>query len=634
MNRISKKFFTGINYWASKNATHMWRDYDSDVIENDMRLLKEAGISMLRIFPSWDDFQPLTAFSAPGGAVYEYGMNGDVKPDTEAGRAGVDEIMCERFENFCKIAEKYGMGIIVGVLTGHMSFANLIPPALVNLNIFTNPQALRWEMKYINYIIGRFKKIPNIIAWDLGNEIENLRDNNTKDQFYIWSSMISNTIRAADSSRPVISGVGGFVIERGFPNIYDLKDVCDINTVHAYNIFHSQSDPINSMVPILDNIFKCRLSEDLGKMPTFLQEFGATGYTNCSKKAEAEFYRACTLSALSHGFGGIMYWCAFDQGHLTFPPYNWNNIGSNYGFYDSELKIKPLAKENIKLSDLIDKLGDSLPKNKINCTIIAARDEGDTQTKTLRAAYILAKRANLEPGFAYALDELPESDVYIIPSVKYNKAITNTRMNELLSRVKKGASLYISLGTALFRDIEKLAGVCIENRSVVSNEVRIKLDNSTLPVWSSVNFNIISAESEILGTDANEQPIFVKNKYGDGNIYVLFAPIEEFISSKNGIFYKNGFPDYENIYRIIGEDVKNKKIASCDSKFILHTEHTIDENSFYIFAVNYSTEKNSTKLTLNGDYNLSSEWGGNFNNGVITLEPCDGIIIKAEKISK
>ena len=149
MNSIFDSFFTGINYWGSKNATHMWRDYDAVSIEKDMELLHDAAVTVLRVFPNWEDFQPITAFSAPCGQIYEYGMHGKPCPDTEAGKAGVDEIMCERFEEFCRIADKYGMKIIVGLLTGHMSFANLIPQALTNLDVITDPRAIRWEMRYI-----------------------------------------------------------------------------------------------------------------------------------------------------------------------------------------------------------------------------------------------------------------------------------------------------------------------------------------------------------------------------------------------------------------------------------------------------------------------------------------------------
>ena len=633
MNSIFDGFFTGINYWGSKNATHMWRDYDSCSIERDMKLLHDAGVTVLRVFPNWEDFQPITAFTGPGGRAYEYGMHGKPCPDTVAGKAGVDEVMCERFEDFCDIADKFGMKIMVALLTGHMSFANLIPQALTNLDVTADPIAIRWEIRYIKYLVTRFSKIKNIVAWDLGNEVANLRGpKTTKDDFHIWTTLLANTIKSCDATRPILSGVGGFEIEQGVSNLFDLSECCDVNTVHGYNIFDTAQDPLNTMKPILDYIFKCKISEDIGNMPTFIQEFGAIGYTNCSEKTESEFYRACALSALAHGCHGVMYWCAFDQGHLTFPPYNWNNIGSDYGFYDKNYRAKPIVEENLRVLSLINAVGGNLPKHKTNCTIIVPRDEGKSQKDMLRATYMLAKRANLEASFAYAINKIPSSEVYIMPSVKYDKAITNTRLLELLDHVSKGAALYISLSSAYFRRIAEFAGVCINNRIDRTNETHIKLGKDVLPVLSNVEYDITEGVGEVLARNEKGMPVFVKNKYGKGSIYVLFAPLEEYLAQKGGAFYEEATADYEKIYACFANNAKDKKLFFCNSKFINCTEHYADDGSVYIFAINYSNRKQCSKLNLPDNYCLTGEWGSKFENGEIILDPCDGILLKAKKI--
>ena len=124
---FSRPFFTGINYWDSANATQMWQNFDEAVIEADMRAMRAAGIDSLRVFPLWSDFQPLTGGDSAGG-VYEFQMDGRTLPDTEAGRAGVSEEMCARFERFCALAEKHGLSLIVGLITGQMSFGGFYPP--------------------------------------------------------------------------------------------------------------------------------------------------------------------------------------------------------------------------------------------------------------------------------------------------------------------------------------------------------------------------------------------------------------------------------------------------------------------------------------------------------------------------
>ena len=126
-------------------------------------------------------------------------------------------------------------------------------------------------------------------------------------------------------------------------------EICDMNTAHPYNIFSTASDPVNTMKPILDLPFKCRISEDISGIPTFVQEFGSIGYMNCSKKTEADFYRACLFSSFAHGGMGTMWWCAFDQGHLGYAPYRWNTIGSDYGFFTSRRLFSPVLHQSASM---------------------------------------------------------------------------------------------------------------------------------------------------------------------------------------------------------------------------------------------------------------------------------------------
>ena len=54
----------GANYWSSFNATKMWRDWRPDEIEKDFVALKEHGMTVLRVFPTWSDFQPIVEIHA------------------------------------------------------------------------------------------------------------------------------------------------------------------------------------------------------------------------------------------------------------------------------------------------------------------------------------------------------------------------------------------------------------------------------------------------------------------------------------------------------------------------------------------------------------------------------------------
>lgn len=205
---FEKSFFTGINYWGSKEAINMWENFDPESIEGDLKLLSEIGITHLRVFPLWPVFQPLYGIYGANN-VYEYTFkDGKELPDTEAGRAGVSEDACQKFEKFLSLCDKYNMKLIVAVITGHMSFRTYNPPAFDGKMLLTNPTVIKWQLRFTKYFVSRFKNSSAIVAWDLGNEVENMPSDATNpDAFYVWCDTIGNAIRLADGTRPVISGL-------------------------------------------------------------------------------------------------------------------------------------------------------------------------------------------------------------------------------------------------------------------------------------------------------------------------------------------------------------------------------------------------------------------------------------------
>ena len=87
------RFRTGVNYWSSRSATRMWRNWDPAEVEADFALFEEAGMEVVRVFPIWSEFQPIMAVRAAGsvGSAFcrEYRFPGEEPiPDTPAGAAG------------------------------------------------------------------------------------------------------------------------------------------------------------------------------------------------------------------------------------------------------------------------------------------------------------------------------------------------------------------------------------------------------------------------------------------------------------------------------------------------------------------------------------------------------------------
>ena len=115
---------------------------------------------MLRVFPLWPDFQPIHLLRGGAGQPQEIRFGELPLPDDEIGQAGVSSEMLERFRYFADCAGKYGLKLIVGLITGWMSGRLFVPPALEGLNVLTDPTALQWQMRFVHCFVTSFE-IPS-----------------------------------------------------------------------------------------------------------------------------------------------------------------------------------------------------------------------------------------------------------------------------------------------------------------------------------------------------------------------------------------------------------------------------------------------------------------------------------------
>lgn len=631
LSKICKNgnLFLGLNYWSSRDAIRMWENWDSSVIEEDLKIIKEYGITHLRIFPLWSYFQPIYALRS-NDRIIEYAFADGPLPDTEAGRAGVSEEACQHFEEFCAIAEKYNLKLIVGLITGHMSFRYFAPPALEGKNLVNDPTAIKWELRFIHYFVKRMSKEKAIVGWDLGNECNGFAKTNgldSPDEAYVWCSALSYAIRTSDPTRPVITGFDTIPIEQEAFNVFDIAETADVHTVHTYNIFQTKNAPLISMRSILHSSVLCRMYRDIGKIPTFLQEIGSIGYTNCSKKTEAIFFRALVLSAWAYNCFGVMWWSAFDQGNMDYPPYDWNTIGSDYGFFTCDRKPKPIAEICKKVIETLShsKLKE-LPQLKTDAVCILSRNVPNPFAMA-NTAFCLSLQADVNMSFAHATVELPDAPVYMFPSIDQNHSICKRHLNKLLEKVKNGASLYLSLGEGLFRELPEITGVTIAYRQKTNSPETVTLKSTKFKLKADYKYIIESCDAEVLATGEDGRPVYTKHRYGKGYVYFSTIPIEKYLST-NEEFCSDKSTDYSVWYRPLFDLVKENHIVNIESRLLCATEHEIDSNNRLVIAINYSHTDIESALNIEKGWNISETYYGNCKDNTISANACDAVIFR------
>ena len=605
----SGKYFTGCNYWASHAGTNMWIDWRPDVIDEDMARLAEHNVRVMRMFPNWRDFQPLRIHYGGGSHEREIRLREDPLPFTDAGRAGVDIVMADRFAEFCDLAEKHGIKLIVGLVTGWMSGRMHMPEAFQGKGLLSDPLVIRWQIRFVRYMVRRFKDHPAIAAWDLGNEC-NCMQGISHDAAYLWASTITNTIRAEDKEHPVVSGMHGLSPTATW-SPEDQGEILDILCTHPYPLFtpHCDTEPLNEMKSILHSTAESVMYASLGGKPCFIEEAGTLGPMIADEDIAADYIRACLFSTWAHDLRGFVWWCANEQELLTHTPYDWDAVERELGLFHTDGSPKPVVGAMKEFADFADSFsagitgtdgeeGNTLPtyiKDAV-CILTAGQD----LWATAYGSFILAKQAGLDITFAWHLDEIPESPVYMLPNLCGLAAIEGHVLAELLRRVKEGASLYVSLGNALLSPFSSYTGVKVKTRCRrVGGDFVTFADGTTANMWSEIKHQYEVTTAKVLAYTDDGNPALTVNEYGRGKIYFCAYPIESDAGCQNGVISGDCARGLYRFYRECG--LRNpEKTAVSDSPFICVTEHIKSEDERILTVMNYRPEVGTAHITCDG----------------------------------
>ncbi len=623
-------FVVGCNYWASHAGTRMWSDWRPDIVDADLRQLAEAGLQVLRVFPLWPDFQPLALLRGGAGAPREYRLSEDPLPDDETGQAGVSAEALARFQTFADLAEKHGLKLIVGLLTGWMSGRLFVPPALEGLNVLTDPIAIQWEMRFVRCFVRRFKTHPAIAAWDLGNECNVMASVPNPEAAWTWVSAITSAIRVGDATRPIVSGMHGG-LDLWSPAT--MGEMTDLLTTHPYPFWtdHCDQDPVNTIRTILHSTAESRMYADWGGKPCLAEELGTLGPMLASDKIAADFVRACLFSLWAHDCQGLLWWCAYDQELLPHAPYDWNTCERELGLFRSDRGAKAVVGELGSFRRFLDGLPVSpLPAHPREAVCLLSQDQD--QWGVAYSAFILARQAGVELEFQQGEQPLKEAELYLVPGVRGINVISHHRWLPLLERVRSGATLYVSLDNALLSGFAETFGLVAQARRRRS-EPRIDFTIDGLGAYSVLSefrLDLVSAGADVLGLEPDGNPAFTRFDYGQGEVYLLTAPVERALAGWPGGFDAGAQPFYQ-IYRQIAGKVTNGRAVQKSHPMLGVTEHTLSADERVIVTINYSPQTIEETLRLRAGWQPGSFWRGEMKDGKLQIPANDAVVFTVRR---
>lgn len=246
----------------------------------------------------------------------------------------------------------------------------------------------------------------------------------------------------------------------------------------------------------------------------------------------------------------------------------------------------------------------------------------------LRSTYSLAKQADINLGFAYADLPLPESDIYIMPSIDTTRAITRHRLVELLERVKNGATLYLSVGSAQFRWFDRLSGLDIAYREGINDYETIFIDGERLTLKPDFKYVAEKCSAEVIASSEDGRPVFVKSKYGKGYIFASTIPVEKCLINQNDVFNREESQKFSKWYTSLKSENSNKRVLKISAQMLCVTEHISDKNSRYAVIVNYSKETINSNIEIARDWKIDEVYTGDISGDMLTLKACDAAVIK------
>jgi len=330
-----------------------WTAFDPAEVAADFARIVGCGFDSVRIFLTWEDFQPTPS--------------------------RVDPAMVARLVSTLDAAADAGLSVMPTLFTGHMSGVNWIPPWALGeeagddrfrvvaggrvaasrlASWYSDPSILRAQSTLAREVAGALSGHEALWAWDLGNENSNCVVPPNKAHARRWLSHLTDAIRGADAGTLVTVGLHMEDLEqdrRLGPR--EAGEACDFLQMHGYPGYAAWTDgPTDErLLPFL-----ARLTRWLGGggdvlfaefgVPTTSgadlardRAFAPSGPALVEEQAAASYVDRALGALLACGATGAMLWCYSDYAEAIWglPPLDLAVHERSFGLWRADASPKP-----------------------------------------------------------------------------------------------------------------------------------------------------------------------------------------------------------------------------------------------------------------------------------------------------
>lgn len=524
----------GANFWSRAGGPLMWRRYDPAVVDGELRVLRDHGLTMTRSFFYWPDFMP--------------------EPDL------IDDEMAARFADFLDRHCELGMCTVPTFIVGHMSGENWDPAWRGGRDLYSDVWMVGRQAWFAAEMVGRFAAHPAVAGWLVSNEMPIYGGGDApREVVAAWARIIRDAVRAAGGHQPFSLGDGSWGIEvRGRDNGFRLADsapLCDFLGPHVYPV---GDDRIRQHYAAA---WECELASTFGK-PVVLEEFGVSSDFASAQNA-ARYYRHVLHNSLLAGASG---WIAWNNTDFDLPeqdPYRHHAFELNFGLTDAAGEPKATLREMAAFGTTLRAIG-AQRCTRADCdTALIVPSYLDTRfpftdpseapgiAGTLAQAYVSARLADLPPALTRESAGIAEdARLYLAPSVKQLLAPTAGLLERLAAG---GACVYVSCSAGdspwhrgpSYGRLDDLFGVrhrldvgLVDPIAGDVAEFTMTSDFGGLGRGTRLAFKVAGNEhvraflpvepagAEVVATDALGRPALLLRRVGPGSIVLCTYPVE------------------------------------------------------------------------------------------------------------
>ncbi len=628
----------GANFWSRTGGPHMWRSYDPAVIQAELRVLREHGLTMTRSFFYWPDFMP--------------------EPDV------IDEDMAARFADFLDRHAEQQMSTVPTFIVGHMSGQNWDPAWRGGRDLYSDVWMVGRQAWFAGEMVRRFGSHPAVAGWLVSNEMPLYGgDHAAPETVAAWAQIIRDAVRAAGGRQPFSLGDGAWGIEvTGRENGFRLADaarLCDFLGPHVYPVGDDQVRQHYAAA------WQCELASTFGK-PVVLEEFGVSSDFAAEENA-ARYYRHVLHHSLLAGATG---WIAWNNTDFDLPgqdPYRHHAFEQHFGLTDAAGVPKATLAEMRAFAATLEAIGASrCARTDTDAALIVPgyldtsypfADPADRAhvARVLAQAYVSARLADLPVALTRETSGISggrqgSARLYLAPSVKQLLAPTAAALEGLAAG---GACIYLSYSAGdtgwhrgpSYGRLNETFGVRHQLDVGMADPVEddvvtfcFRQDFGGLAGGSTLTFRAAGNQhsraflpvepaqrggAEVIATDNRGRPALLRRQTGSGSLVLCTYPVEHMAALRARV----NPDDTVTLYDALATHAGVRRLITVDDQRVACDTLIRDDGALFAVLASHAAEALTVKPELAGGGELTAPDGPHGRNSGEDREGGEGVTL-------